>query len=105
MLRSEICLKNLSPENIPKSIDLIPAGCIKIKIVERTGDKIVDLLHRSNAWADSDCERSDCIVCDSAENDAKKGSCKIRGVTYEVYCKNCEKEKESVASSEKEKET
>ena len=35
-------------------------GMLKIKIVECTGDKLVDLLHKSNAWGDEDCQRPDC---------------------------------------------
>ena len=38
-------------------------GHVKIKIVEKAGDKIVDLLHKSNPWSSEHCGRSDCLVC------------------------------------------
>ena len=60
-------------------------GKIQIKIVERTGDKIVDLLHRSDPWSDRDCGRDDCIICRSTGEKEKKGKCKKRGIVYETY--------------------
>ena len=35
----------------------------RIKIVERTGTKIQDLLTRSNPWKGHDCERHNCLLC------------------------------------------
>ena len=67
-------------------------GSFKIKIVERTGDTLVDLLHRSNAWENEDCMREDCIVCNSKEYGSKPGSCRRRNITYETFCITCEKE-------------
>ena len=65
-------------------------GSFKIKIVERTGDTLVDLLHRSNAWKNEDCKRKDCIVCSSTEYGSKLGSCRQKNVTYETFCITCE---------------
>ena len=59
---------------------------LKIKIVECTGDKLVDLLHKSNAWGDEDCQRPDCWPCSSAGNEDPKGSWRQRSVIYETYC-------------------
>ena len=69
---------------------------IKIKIVEKAGNKIVDLLHKSNGWSNEDCEREDCIVCSSAidEENARR-NCKRRSITYETFCLICQaKDKE-----------
>ena len=55
-------------------------GKIRIKIVERTGDKLSDILCKSDAWDDEDCCREDCIVCESAGEKGKKGACKKRNV-------------------------
>ena len=66
-------------------------GSFKIKIVERTGDTLVDLLHRCNAWKNEDCKRQDCIVCSSTEYGSKLGSCRQRNVTYETFCITCER--------------
>ena len=41
-------------------------GTIKLKVVERTGEKLTDILHKSNAWEDNFCDRADCLVCASA---------------------------------------
>ena len=35
----------------------------KIKIVERTGTKLQDLLTRANPWTGSDCERENYLLC------------------------------------------
>ena len=68
---------------------------IKFKIVEKTGDKVVDLLHKSNPWSSEDCQREDCLVCSSSE-EGRKGNCKTRCITYEIYCLSChEKEGEA----------
>ena len=65
-------------------------GSIKLKVVERTGSKLVDLLHKSNVWSDQDCQRQDCILCKSCTEEEKKGRCKSRNVIYETYCETCE---------------
>ena len=62
-----------------------------MKIVERTGDTLVDLLHKSNSWANEDCERTECLVCSSSEYGSKKGSCRKRNITYETFCITCQK--------------
>ena len=67
-------------------------GKFKIKIVERTGNKLVDVLHKSNAWSLMDCERSDCLICST--DSSKKGSCRTRNVLYETFCITCKREEE-----------
>ena len=37
-------------------------GKIKMKLVERAGNKMVDVLHKSNAWSEMDCSRDYCII-------------------------------------------
>ena len=53
-------------------------GKFKIKLVEKTGDKIVDLLHKSNPWSDEDCGRMACLLCNSAGEKEMRGACKRR---------------------------
>ena len=36
---------------------------VKLKIVERGGNKLVDLLHRSDPWQGQDCQRPQCLLC------------------------------------------
>ena len=62
-----------------------------MKVVERTGNKLTDLLHKSNAWDDSYCKREDCVICNSTNSDSRKGLCKKRNVVYETYCITCNK--------------
>ena len=64
---------------------------IKLKVVERIGNKLIDILHKSNAWQDNYCNRLDCLICISTGNDEKKGLCKKRNVTYETFCITCHK--------------
>ena len=70
-------------------LEIEKVGQLKIKIVERTGDKISELLHKSNAWSNLDCERDDCWVCDSTGENEKFGKCKERSIIYETYCETC----------------
>ena len=67
---------------------------IKLKIVERTGTKIVDLLHRSDPWQGQDCQREDCLLCDTKNRTEKymRQECTKRCVVYETWCLNCEEE-------------
>ena len=34
----------------------------RIKIVERGGTKLMDILHKANPWAGSDCRRRGCLM-------------------------------------------
>ena len=81
-------------------------GNIKIKVVEKTGDKPTDLLHKSDSWEERKCERKDCMVCENAGEDDKLGQCKKRSVIYETFCLTCEEtEKKKKAKKIEEKET
>ena len=62
---------------------------LKFKIVEKTGSKLEELLHKSDSWSDRDCERQDCLVCSSASEEEKRGMCRRRNVVYETYCITC----------------
>ena len=42
-----------------------------------------------------DCQRDDCLICNSSNSNEKKGTCKLRNVVYETYCLTCEKKLES----------
>ena len=65
------------------------SGRLKIKIVERSGLKLTDLLHKSNAWSSRDCMREDCLMCKTAENECDKGKCYRRNIMYETFCIIC----------------
>ena len=44
----------------------------KLKIVERGGTKLVDILHKANPWAGEDCERKNCLLCRTKRLEGKK---------------------------------
>ena len=69
-------------------------GKFKVKIVERAGNKIVDVLHKSDAWSLMDCERTDCLICSTETS--KKGSFRRRNILYETFCITCKKEAEKM---------
>ena len=63
----------------------------KLKIVERGGTKLVDILHKANPWAGQDCGRLRCLLCTTKKDEGKKNSqdCKKRNCVYETYCMTC----------------
>ena len=63
----------------------------KIKIVERGGTKLVDILHKSNPWAGQDCGRAGCLLCKSRREEGKKDKqdCKKRNLVYQTTCQTC----------------
>ena len=73
---------------------------MKFKIVEKTGSKIEEILHKSDSWSNRDCGRQDCLLCQSATEEERKGLCKRRNVVYETYCITCS-EKEEKKKEEK----
>lgn len=91
--------------NIRKRLqDIEKVTKVRIKLVERTGSKIVDILHKSDAWSGEDCFRDDCWPCASAGEEGVKSSCKRRSVLYETYCETCEDESDSHIKKNEEKE-
>ena len=66
---------------------------LKIRVVEKTGERIVDTLHKSNPWDNNKCERKDCRICEGPE-EKMWGRCKHRNVVYETQCMICLKEGE-----------
>ena len=71
--------------------DLKPWTGINIKVVERAGDKLQDLLHKSNPWDILDCERVKCFICSSVCSDDKIApkDCHKRSAVYETWCDIC----------------
>ena len=50
---------------------LRPWTLMNIKVVERSGDKLQDLLCKSNPWDNQDCKRENCFSCKTAVKDEK----------------------------------
>ena len=62
----------------------------KIKIVERSGVKIKDMLHKKDPFRKRQCERFDCFVCRS--NGKGKEICNKENIKYTISCtENCKK--------------
>ena len=56
-------LANEIRENVQS---LRPWTAINIKIVERAGEKLQDILCKSNPWGSQDCKRENCFSCEAA---------------------------------------
>ena len=63
----------------------------RLKIVEKGGAKLVDLLHKANPWAGQDCGRVRCLLCKTKQREGKNNSqdCTRRNCVYETYCITC----------------
>ena len=74
----------------------------RMKIVERGGDKLLDLLQVANPWRGEDCGREGCWPCETkvwTEKD-KKQDCTRRSVLYETWCETCAKVEEKKVDEE-----
>ena len=63
----------------------------RLKIVEKGGTKLVDILHKANPWSGQECGRMKCLLCISKKREGKTNSqdCKKRNCVYETYCWTC----------------
>ena len=66
----------------------------RIKIVERAGIKLQDLLTTSNPWKGADCGRQNCLLCLTKQitNKNLTQECTRRSLVYETRCLSCEQE-------------
>ena len=67
-----------------------------MKIVERAGDSLEGLLHRSNPWSGVDCARDKCLLCETKQSNPRmeNHNCMKRNVVYETWCEKMRKVKE-----------
>ena len=56
---------------------------VRIKVVEKAGVTVKQMLQKSNPFAKRKCERVDCGVCKMG----RPGECRTRGCGYELVCK------------------
>ena len=68
-------LKKIYEEQIKKTE-------FKIKVVEKGGTKMKDILHRKNPFKKMKCDRNDCFVCSTGG----KGACDKENITYDIIC-------------------
>ena len=66
----------------------------KIKIIERTGTKLQDLLTKADPWKGTDCSRENCLLCFTKQKTEKLTTqdCHKRNIVYETRCLTCEME-------------
>ena len=57
-----------------------------VKIVERGGTTLKQVLHKSNPWTGGFCGRIDCLPCITGD---EKGDCMKRNILYETNCIKC----------------
>ena len=82
---------------------LKPWTGISLKVVERVGEKLEDMIHKSNPWDNTDCERKDCFSCKSSAKMSEPifNYCKTRSVVYQTWCQTCLESKNPNISSDK----
>ena len=63
----------------------------RLKIVEKVGVKLVDILHKADPWAGEQCGRSGCLMCETKVKEGKTNSqdCHRRNCVYMTYCRTC----------------
>ena len=61
----------------------------RIKIVERSGRTIKQLMIKSNPWAGGPCGREKCLPCLFSDEPI---NCFAKGVVYDITCKKCKEE-------------
>ena len=45
---------------------------LSVRVIERAGEKIEDILHKSNPWKGENCGRKGCIFCESVKKQLVK---------------------------------
>ena len=58
----------------------------KVKVVEKIGTTLKEVLQKSDPFKQKICKREECLVC----KQTGKGQCNAHGVTYEIECQGCE---------------
>ena len=74
----------------------------RIKIVEKAGVQIKQVLVKGNPWAGTNCAREDCLICKTREETGigKGMTCWKRNILYETWCASC-KERDEKRAEEK----
>ena len=69
----------------------------RLKVVEKVGVKLVDVLHKADPWAGEDCGRKLCMICESKKKEGKVNSqdCHRRNIVYQTYCRTCQQRQDT----------
>ena len=66
-------------------INLSAITGFRIKVVEKTGTAVKNILHKSNPWAEGFCSRANCYPCQTGEEKC----CFVRSLVYTSQCVPC----------------
>ena len=75
----------------------------KVKIVEKAGKKLENLLAGKDPWKGKDCGRPNCFLCSTKSLTGKETNkdCTKKNVVYEIVCLSCEqREKDRIENLE-----
>ena len=76
----------------------------RLKVVEKAGDKLEDILTKSNPWQGLDCGRRACLLCKTKQKTQKNLSqdCHTRNLVYQTWCISCQaREEEKIEKDHK----
>ena len=61
------------------------------KVVERSGDSLVNILHKADSWAGQDSLSTKCMLCRTKIKTGKHltQDCTKRNIIYETWCIDC----------------
>ena len=64
----------------------------RLKIVERSGLKLEDILHKADPWQGQECGREKCLLCLTKTRTGKHltQDCTRRSLLYETWCMTCQ---------------
>ena len=62
-------------------------GQRRVKVVERGGSTLMDMLGKANPWESESCGREDCFPCKTEAG--RGGNCQAESSTYSVSCQEC----------------
>ena len=58
-------------------------NCARIKVIERSGKKIIRLLQKNDPFKEAEChDRESCLLCSTTQN----GNCRATGIVYDINC-------------------
>ena len=66
---------------------LEPLLGFKVKVVERSGTSLRNMMPNTNPWAGAHCSRTDCVTC--TQDCESKPDCMKRNLVYEHICTLC----------------
>ena len=70
---------------------------VPVKVAEKSGPKLAQLLVRTDPHREEVCQRKGCMVCETREEDDKgKAKCWQEGVTYSLTCQSCPEDGQAV---------